>query len=170
MRALSLWFYQLPLSHVALLLLAAGLAFRYLEEDLGKHRQLHVFWSGLLLLWVGAVAYITLANRGGGAYGYEMLPFHSYREVLAGGNRELLRSNFMNVALFFPGGLLMGTLLPRKWPLWLRLLTVGTAMLALSAGVEYLQYARHLGRAEVDDLIHNTLGAIIGAAMTYRKK
>jgi glycopeptide antibiotics resistance protein len=33
---------------------------------------------------------------------------------------------------------------------------------ALSAGIEFLQYHFCLGRCEIDDVIHNTAGALLG--------
>ena len=56
-----------------------------------------------LVLWGCAVVCITVFSREPGATLEFGVLFHSYRQVLAAGNPELLRSNFMNVLLFFPG-------------------------------------------------------------------
>ena len=66
------------------------------------------------VLWVGAVAYFTVLSREPGVPSDFGALFRSYHQVLAGGNPELLRSNFMNILLFFPGGLLLGALLPHR--------------------------------------------------------
>ena len=91
-----------------------------------------------------------------------MIPFQSYRAFFAGENEELLRSNLMNVLLFFPAGLFAGTLLPRRR--LLPILGIALAAALLSAGIEVLQFRFALGFAETDDVIHNTLGALLGAA------
>ena len=75
---------------------------------------------------------------------------------------ELYRSMVMNVFLFFPLGLTLSQLWPDGLP------TVGNVLLtllcagAVSAGIEYCQYRFGLGRAEIDDILCNTLGAGIG--------
>lgn len=153
--------YCLDLPAVCVLLLAAALLFCLLHRRWGGR-----FWwrAGMLaglVLWAGAVLYVTVlgreAGRAGGGFGTLL---HSYRTVLAGGNPELLRSNFMNVVLFFPGGLFLGALLPRRWPRCARALVVLVCLGGLSFGIEYFQYLHDLGNAEADDILHNALGAM----------
>ena len=118
----------------------------------------------LLLCWIGAVGYTTLGTRNDTQIvqiNLEM--FHSYREVWNGGNPEIYRSNFMNVILFYPAGLLATSLLPQKWSGWCRCLLVVLGLTAMSAGIEFLQYHFALGRCEIDDVIHNALGALLGS-------
>lgn len=89
--------------------------------------------------------------------------------ALNGGNREIYRANYVNAVLFFPSGLLGFEMLPKCWSEgWKWLLT--TVLLALfSACIEYAQYRHGLGLAEVDDVIHNTLGALLGATVQLHK-
>lgn len=109
------------------------------------------------------VLFATLFSRQSAvSHSPNLIPLHSYRELLNGGTRELLRTNFMNVILFYPGGLLLRMLLPsgrRAVPAW-----IGTGLLlgCFSLGLEYLQYRLALGTPEIDDVIHNTLGALLG--------
>lgn len=103
----------------------------------------------------------------------QLAPFHSYRAVLSGENPELLRSSFMNVLLFYPAGLLACSLLPGTWRRRWKLLLVTLAFALLSFGIEFCQYRYALGQAEVDDVLHNALGAFLGAAaaiIPFRKK
>ncbi len=99
--------------------------------------------------------------------------FHTYRALLAGGNREILRMNFMNIILAYPAGLFLCEVLPKKWNGILRLVLSTLLLGTLCAGVEYCQYALSLGTAEIDDVFHNTLGAFTGAVVClypWRKK
>ena len=115
----------------------------------------------MLSLWV--IAYSTIVTRSGGdGFQHNFVPFHSYREVRRGGNVEIYRSNFMNVMLFYPAGLLVALLLPRKWPGWCRCVPVVLFLAALSIGIEFLQYRYALGRCEIDDVIHNAIGGLLG--------
>ena len=70
--------------------------------------------------------------------------------------RDLMEM-LMNIILFLPIGLLLGGILQRtRW--WVALLIGG----CLSIIVELLQYAFSKGQCEVSDVIHNTLGCMIG--------
>lgn len=157
------WFYCLPIQGAAVLMIFAALLFRLMDRRWGKYTAFRVLTAGVFALWVAAMVYTTLGGREtGGQYTVSPELFHSYREVLSGGNIEILRSNFMNCVLFFPGGVLLGALLPRKWPLWGKVLLGGVILGSLSAGVEYIQYTGALGRVEADDVLHNALGAVLG--------
>lgn len=119
----------------------------------------------LFLVWVAVIALATLTARIPTELpaAPQLIPFHSYRAVMAGGNKEILRSNFMNVVLFYPAGLLGCELLPKGWGRVKKVILTVALFALLSAGIEFCQYHFALGQAEVDDVIHNTLGAFIGA-------
>ena len=116
-----------------------------------------------LVIWSYGVAYATILSREPGAAMEFCVLFRSYRQVLAEGNPELLRSNFMKILLFFPGGLLLGALLPDRQPRWARMLTAMLCFGAMSLAIERCQYLWLLGNAEADDILHYTLGAVLGA-------
>ena len=67
----------------------------------------------------------------------------------------------MNVVVFIPIGILLGSLLRVKGA-WLITLIVG---LGISVSIEALQYFFHRGFAETDDVMHNTIGCILGWLM-----
>ncbi len=116
-----------------------------------------------LVIWVVAALWITVLNRVPGVvYTPELIPFHSYRKLIATGIDEILRANFMNVALFYPAGLLAASLLPECWGRRRLILFVGILFALFSLGIEYTQFAGALGEPEMDDVIHNTLGSIFG--------
>lgn len=158
------WLYCLDLSDATLLLLVCSAVFCLLKRRFEQHS----WWKWLVALLLFAASagaiYTTLGTRtGGGNLQVNLIPFHSYREVLAGGNPEIFRSNFMNAVLFYPAGLLATALLPEKWPGWCRCVLVVLLLGALSVGIEYAQYFWRLGRVEIDDVIHNTAGALAGS-------
>lgn len=157
------WFYCLPIRD-ALMWVAAGLlAFVLIRERLGTRR----FWrwaSGCLLLcWVGVILLGTLGNRSASPDAAEpwLIPFYSYH-LAAGGAKELYRANFMNAVLFLPAGLFAAEALPRGWKRSRRVLIGVVFCLLLSVVIEFCQYAFCLGQVETDDVIHNTLGGLIG--------
>lgn len=87
---------------------------------------------------------------------YNFAPFWSYKAIEAG-RVELLAENIMNVMVFVPVGLFLGIGIPRlKW---------GYALLigfCLSSSIEILQFVFKKGFSETDDVMHNTLGCMIG--------
>ena len=132
--------------------------------------QHKLWWKSIVLVglvcFLAIVIYVTLMNRSGDHTQIpQLIPFHTYRHVRNGGHPDTYRSNFMNAALFYPAGLLAVTLLPKKWPAWGRCLLVVLLLCAMSAGIEFLQYRFSLGQVEIDDVIHNTLGALTGSAV-----
>ena len=88
--------------------------------------------------------------------GYSICLFESY-----GYDDEnqyfVLSENLMNIAIFFPIGLLLGVSFRRaKW------FQVLLSALLVSVSIEILQYILHKGFAEIDDVFHNVLGCMIG--------
>lgn len=116
-----------------------------------------------LAIWVSVTLWITIFSRApDSAHLPELIPFHSYRKLLKTGVDEILRSNFMNVALFFPAGLLSASLLPEGWPRRRKLLSVVIVFAWFSLVIECAQFHFSLGEPEVEDLIHNILSAALG--------
>ena len=70
----------------------------------------------------------------------------------------------MNLVLFYPLGLLLGSVAEKK-----RIIGIG---FFLSFGIEMAQFIWKLGYAETDDVLHNTLGVAIGVFLMLwmRKK
>lgn len=103
--------------------------------------------------YIAAVLWITLFSRIGEGYRGFLLPFHSYVEILKG-NWKFLLENIGNVVLFIPLGIALK---------WVGIRDVKRAGFCASLLIEVLQFTFALGTFECDDLIHNTLGAVIGA-------
>ena len=119
------------------------------------------YWRAVNILFaflsVFAILYATLLNRTVGEHEISLRPFR----LLYDSEPELTRAMFMNILLFFPLGLSMSTALPGKR--WFRIaLTVATGFF-LSLSVEYTQFRYGLGVAELDDVICNTLGCVVGS-------
>lgn len=65
---------------------------------------------------------------------------------------------FLNIMLFVPFGFLLPMISERFRSLWLTTVTG----FVFSAGIETMQYITGRGLTEVDDVINNTAGALIG--------
>lgn len=64
----------------------------------------------------------------------------------------------MNVVVFVPVGMIIGSLLRVKGS-WLIAMMVG---MGISLSIEAMQYFFHRGFAETDDVMHNTIGCVVG--------
>ena len=118
--------------------------------------------AGLILVGYVFVIYCStvLFRTAADGNGHEFRPFWSY-EAIQDGRSELLVENIMNVIVFIPVGMLLGSLLRVKGS-WLITLSVG---IGISVSIEAMQYFFHRGFAETDDVMHNTIGCIVGWLM-----
>lgn len=109
--------------------------------------------SGLLLVeYVFLIFCSTVIFRSvGETRQYDFHPFWSYDRP------ELLVENFMNVVVFVPVGLLLG--IAFKQVSWWKALLIGWE---ISVTIESLQFFFLRGFSEVDDVMHNTLGCLLG--------
>lgn len=111
-------------------------------------------WSSVLLLieYVFLVSCSTVIFRPTGEVRqYDFHPFWSYDRP------ELLVENIMNAVVFIPVGILLG--ITFKQMTWWKALLIGCS---ISVTIESLQFFLMRGFSEVDDVMHNTLGCLIG--------
>ena len=123
-----------------------------------KERRAGRYIAGLLLVEYSFLLYCStvIYRKVLPEKQFDLMPFWSYRAIMDG-KEQYLAENIMNVAVFVPVGLLLGIAL-RERSLWSALL-VGAG---LSVGIEALQFVFKKGFTEFDDVMHNTLGCLIG--------
>lgn len=159
-----IWFYCLPVVDAILLVVFASLIFLMCKKQWEKMRVWSWTTSGLIVLWLLAIFYVTLGNRDADLQtSVHMIPLYSYYVTFKGNDPEILRSCFMNIILFYPVGLLAGAVYLQRWKIEKRILLLAVIGGCMSILIEVIQYSWQLGLAEVDDVIHNTLGTVIGA-------
>ena len=89
-------------------------------------------------------------------FGWHLMPMWSYWSAYHG-KLDLLYDNLLNVLLFIPIGLFLWPLLSNN-----RIRKLISYSIVLSMTVEITQYIFNKGVAETDDIIHNTLGCLLG--------
>ena len=91
---------------------------------------------------------------------YDFQPLWSYKAI-GEGQTVLLSENVMNVLAFIPVGVLLGFMFQgsRFKMTWWKALQIGCS---ISITIEALQFCFMKGFSEVDDVMHNTLGCLIG--------
>lgn len=159
MNVFLLWIYKQPLFRIIIFILILIPFWAFLMFLLRKQRLLvRILNSILCFLAFSAILFTTLF-RGEGQHGAPiLLPLYSLIEAQK--HREMYRSLLMNVLLFVPFGLTLPFTLPEKWTCRALLSIVIAAMLSIY--VEAAQFIFRLGRAEIDDVLMNTLGAVLG--------
>lgn len=159
--------YKLPLDYIVRAMFLLSLLWSFLGWSIKQKHQKTFLWkcaNTLIFLSIFVViTRMTLYTRSGGGTEVILIPFHSFAEAKT--QPEMYRSMLMNVFLFFPIGLSLPNILPEKWkhPV---LISIGFAFL-FSFGIEFLQYHYHLGRAEIDDVLCNTFGCMLGT-LSYK--
>ena len=133
-------------------------------------------WSSVLLLieYIFLLFCSTVIFRTAGATRrYDFHPFWSYDRP------DLLIENIMNVIVFIPVGMILGSLLRVNYGSRLRVngswtsqatksmtcLIVLLIGCSISITIEALQFFFLRGFSEVDDVMHNTVGCMIGYGM-----
>ena len=114
-------------------------------------------WSSVLLLieYIFLLFCSTVIFRPTGETSqYDFHPFWSYSRP------DLFVENIMNVVVFIPVGLLLGCAF--KQVTWWKALLIGCS---ISITIEALQFSFMNGFSEVDDVMHNTVGCVIGWLM-----
>ncbi len=87
---------------------------------------------------------------------YELLPFWSYRDYFNGTDTSLMKQIIANVIMFIPIGFLSGML--KGW----KGIYIGACF---SVVIEVTQLITRRALFEFDDIIHNTIGTIVGVTI-----
>ena len=106
----------------------------------------------LLFFYILFIIYMTILYRKNGTYYYNFKPFWSYVQSFY--NKELRWEIINNVLLFIPLGSILSKILSQKRAMLL--------VICLSILIELLQLITGTGLCEIDDLINNTIGGLIG--------
>lgn len=160
-----LFVYCLPLVDLVMIAVYCTLIICTLYRRFAGQRRLRSCLCLTLGTWFAVVIWATLLQRDvSDAYDIRWFPLHSYLEVLTGGNPEIFRANLMNMALFYPAGLLFSGLMFRKRSFRSGMLRAVALFGLFSLAIELCQLLLHCGFCEIDDVLHNTLGAGLGFA------
>lgn len=154
--------YAQPLYKIIISIILLVLLWGYLGKKLKLKQWWKIFNFIVFVVVVGVILYMTVYSRTERTGGLILIPFRSFFEAKK--QPELYRSMLMNVFLFVPIGLsLPFALSENKHPV---VITVVMA-LVFSVSIEVIQFIFALGVCEMDDVIMNTLGAMIGT-LGYR--
>lgn len=114
-----------------------------------------------IVLFKQAALYNLFAAIGSMDRTISIIPFKSLFDMINNNisATRILENVLGNIAIFIPFGLLFPIIQKDKSP---KIMLYG---LITSAGIEIIQYVFALGSSDIDDLVFNTSGAIIGYAL-----
>ena len=126
----------------------------------GKKIWLSIFGK-TLIVYTGFILLATLFCRESSLQAAAAaVPFWSWAEVMCNHNMGILHQILLNILLFVPfGGLLKMTFMK------IRLLVGWLVGFVFSMAIELCQLVFHLGLFEWDDMLHNSLGCLIGCVV-----
>ena len=156
--------YTQPLYIIWLTIILVIVFWAFLMIILQKYSKIMKVLNGTL--WVGcslAIIFNTLLTRNGTVSQIKLLPFYSFKEAIE--YPEMYRAMVMNIFLFIPFGLTLPYVLPEK----IKKMGVFTCSIAavFSLVIELFQLFFCLGRCEIDDIIMNTVGALVGVVSYF---
>lgn len=131
-------------------------------------RRIRIAGTILFLLYVAALVYFLFFSERYGrtvrdqSMRYNLLPLHEIRRFWQNRGTLGMRSVFLNIVgnmlIFVPYAAILPVLFRRMRKM---LLTVGSGAI-LSLWIEALQMVTRVGSFDVDDILLNTLGCVIG--------
>lgn len=123
------------------------------------YKYIRIIGAVMAVIAIGAILYITVLTRSESGAGADFIPFSSFERAKI--QPEMYRSMLMNDFLFVPLGLSLPYVFSGS--IAKRILLAILIGFLLSVTVEAIQYFAHLGMAETDDVICNTVGTAIGS-------
>ena len=149
-------FREVPTSFIVGLVSAFILGTILFVTSLGWKKGMKWSVGWMLGVYLFLLLYMAVFVRNTQAgWTYNLSPFWSYQAIREGRD-DILVQVIMNVLAFIPIGLLLGTFKGMKW--W-HVLLIG---LCFSMLIELLQLVLKRGLTEIDDVVHNGVGCMIG--------
>ena len=128
----------------------------------GKMRLLDCLALAILTFYLAFVYTLTIYAREVTSEATMQLSlFWSYKHIMSG-DKNMFFEVFWNVVMLMPYGFL-ASFISKSKAKWSVLLSG----FMLSVGIELTQLFTHRGLFEYDDILHNTLGTVIGIALFY---
>ncbi len=119
-------------------------------------------WLMLLvfLIYCAIVVAVTiLIRRGTFSKSINMIPFGRVIKAVSTGQMDSVEHDILNILLFIPFGFLLAHINKQVFRKTVFALIFG---LAASSVIETIQLVFHLGECDINDIIANTLGSVVG--------
>ena len=118
------------------------------------------FWAYLLFL-----AEMLGREWAAGSYSYNLIPFREIKRFLKYDHQLGLYAVFMNLGGNILGFIPFGYFLPKLFVEDAGVFSIGTATAFFSLAIETMQLVLNVGSFDVDDILLNTIGGVLGALL-----
>lgn len=152
-----------------LFLLAFSSVFLWLNTKFKSHgaqKTLRVVWACILVVYAAILIWAALISRdNGGERSLNLTLFSSYRIILRRYNcLDVFKQIIDNILVFVPLGILLPAAYSAKHEMKNYMFVVFAGFI-MSLIIEILQYVFAIGFTEIDDLVNNTWGSMIGCGI-----
>lgn len=118
-----------------------------------------IFVWGILVCYIIVVLGVTLLDRGNFWQNGRIMPlFYSYKDAWVNFSVTSWRNIILNICMFIP----LGVLLPMAFPFFRSFWKTYLAGFVITILIEGMQLVLNRGMFELDDLLNNTVGTMIG--------
>ncbi len=153
----------LGMAAVAVCAVLYFLGYIVLYKILGKGKRkppkLMLLWGAVFLCYLVVVFGATMLSRAGGYENGRIMPlFYAYKSAWNSFSEREWRNIILNILLFVP----LGFLLPLGVKFFQKFWRTYLAGLALTALIEMTQLLLNRGIFEMDDILNNVLGTMVG--------
>lgn len=125
-----------------------------------NRKTIHVGMLILFLAYLAVIVYVTILSRESRHdMVIQMKLLNSLYLALRERSMDELNHWFLNILLFMPAGFMLPMICPEKLSAW-KIVLINS--LVLSTVAESLQLLLRLGHCDIDDIVANTAGGLIG--------
>ena len=133
-----------------------------MKRDVLKKLFLNIMFYGVMFLYALILFFLLFKKKSVGSFRtINLIPFRTIIDYLFNEDvivRSFAFSNIMgNIAIFIPLGIYIPLLINKK-----SIFTNSAIVALISLCVEIVQYILAIGTADVDDIILNTIGGLLG--------
>lgn len=133
-----------------------------MKRDVLKKLFLNIMFYGVMFLYASILFFLLFKKKSVGSFRtINLIPFRTIIDYLFNEDvivRSFAFSNIMgNIAIFIPLGIYIPLLINKK-----SIFTNSAIVALISLCVEIVQYILVIGTADVDDIILNTIGGLLG--------
>ena len=147
---------RIIISMIAFAVFCAVSIFLYKKQ---KFNKLQCGAAILLSLYIVVLLYFTVTGRySHEEYEYQINFFTSYRSFFKYNGEQVLRQLLINLVMLMPVGFLLPVVINAKHKY---LITMALSLL-LTVFIETMQLITKCGSFEIDDIINNFVGAVLG--------
>ena len=153
-------YFRIAIIVVIVQFLIMGIGVLILKKRRKKQLDLkRIIWWDIYLVYLFVVLGVTLIDRGGFWENRRLMPlFYSYRDAWYNFSIISWRNIILNILMFVPFGFLLPMGIKKMRRFWKTYL----AAFGFTVFIELIQLLFHRGVFEPDDIMNNTMGAMIG--------